>query len=57
MRPEKFYNQFNMIWDNSPMIDKIESTEYNVQHYLEYDNSSSPKTVAGVKIILCIKLS
>ena len=39
------------------MIDKIEQTEYNVQHYLEYDNSSSPKTVVGVKIILCRKLS
>ena len=57
MRPERFYNQFNMIWGNPPMIDKIEQTEYNVQHYLEYDNSSSPKTVVGVKIILCRKLS
>ena len=57
MRPDKFYNQFNMIWGNSPMIEKIESTEYNVQHYLEHDNSSSPKTVIGVKIILCRKLS
>ena len=46
-----------MIWGNSPMIEKIESTEYNVQHYLEHDNSSSPKTVIGVKIILCRKLS
>ena len=39
------------------MIDKIESTEYHVQRYLEYDNPSSPKTVVGVKIILCRKLS
>ena len=57
MRPDKFYNQFNMIWDPSPMIKKIDNTEYNVQHYLEYDNSSSPKTVIGIKIILCRKLS
>ena len=46
-----------MIWNHSPSIYKIESTEYNVQNYLEYDNSSSPKTVVGVKIILCRKLS
>ena len=46
-----------MMWDDSPMIDKIESTEYHVQRYLEYDNPSSPKTVVGVKIILCRKLS
>ena len=45
------------MWDNSPMIDNIESTEYHVQHYLEYDNPLSPKTVVGVKIILCRKLS
>ena len=45
------------MWDNSPMIDNIESTEYHVQRYLEYDNPSSPKTVVGVKIILCRKLS
>ena len=46
-----------MIWNHSPSIYNIESTEYNVQNYLEYDNSSSPKTVVGVKIILCRKLS
>ena len=39
------------------MIDKIESTEYHVQRYLQYDNPLSPKTVVGVKIILCRKLS
>ena len=57
MRPDKFYNQFNMIWGHTPSIEKIENTEYDVQHYLEYDNSTLPKTVVGVKIILCRKLS
>ena len=48
---------FKMIWGNSPSINKIQSTEYNVQHYLEYESSPSPKTVVGVSIILCRKLS
>ena len=46
-----------MIWGNSPSINKIQSTEYDVQHYLEYESSTSPKTVVGVSIILCRKLS
>ena len=48
---------FKMIWGNSPSINKIQSTEYDVQHYLEYESSTSPKTVVGVSIILCRKLS
>ena len=46
-----------MIWGNSPSINKIQSTEYNVQYYLEYESSTLPNTVVGVNIILCRKLS
>ena len=48
---------FKMIWGNSPSINKIQSTEYDVQHYLEYESSTSPKTVVKVSIVLCRKLS
>ena len=32
-------------------------TQYEVQQYLAYDNTTSPKTMVGVKIILCRKIS
>ena len=57
MVPEKFYNQFDLKWGNSPTIWEIESTQYNVYQYLEYDDTTSPKTELVVKIILCRKLS
>ena len=47
-----------MMWGDFPSIKDIETTQYNVHRYLEYDNSTtSPKTVVGVNIILCRKLS
>ena len=55
--PEKFYNQFDMKWGDSPTIWEIESTQYNVYQYLEYEDTTSPKTKLIVKIILCRKLS
>ena len=57
MRPEKFYNQFNMMWGDSPSLEEIETLQYKVHQRLEYDITTSPKTVLGVKIILCRKLS
>ena len=57
MRPEKFYNQFNMMWGDSPSLKEIETLQYKVHQRLEYDITTSPKTVLGVKIILCRKLS
>ena len=46
-----------MVWGDSPSIKEIKSTQYNVHQYLEYDGTTSPKTVVKVKIILCRKLS
>ena len=56
-RSEKFYNQFNMMCGDSPRIKEIDTTQYNVHQYLEYNGTTSPKIVIGVKIILCRKLS
>ena len=56
-RPEHLYEQFVLKWsDDIPKIQKIQMTQYNVVGYLEYENTTSPKTVIGVKIILCRKL-
>ena len=57
MRPDKFYNQFNMMWGDSPSLTKIETIQYTIHQHLEYDNTTSPKTILGVKIILCRKIS
>ena len=46
-----------MIWTDFPSIKDIETTQYHVHQYLEYDGTTSPKTVVEVKIILCRKLS
>ena len=32
-------------------------TQFDVQHYLDYDNKTSPKRMVGVKITLCRKIS
>ena len=57
MRPEKFYNQFNMIWGDSPSLKRTETIQYTIYQHLEYDNTTTPKTVLTVKIILCRKIS
>ena len=46
-----------MMWGDFPSIKGIESTQYDVHQYLEYDGTTSPKTVLKVKIILCRKLT
>ena len=46
-----------MKWSHPPNIDKIKVTQYEVLEYLEFDNTSSAKTMVEVKIILCRKLS
>ena len=46
-----------MKWDNPPRINDMKLTQYEVQQYLEYDNSTSPKRMVGVKITLCRKIS
>ena len=45
------------MWGDSPRIKEIDTTQYNVHQYLEYNGTTSPKIVIGVKIILCRKLS
>ena len=56
-RPRKYYNQFLLKWNDTPIIQDIQLTQYEVFRYLEYDNDTLPKTLMGVKIILCRKLS
>ena len=46
-----------MIWGDSPSIEEFMTTQYNVHQCLQYDGTTSPKTVIEVKIILCRKLS
>ena len=46
-----------MNWLEQPKIEKIELTQYDVHQYLEYDNTTVPKDIIWVKIILCRKLS
>ena len=47
-----------MKWsDDRPIIRKMILTQYDALQYLEYDNDNSSKITAGVKIILCRKLS
>ena len=46
-----------MMWGDSPSLEEIETLQYKVHQHLEYDITTSPKTVLGVKIILCRKLS
>ena len=45
------------MWGDSPSLEEIETLQYKVHQRLEYDITTSPKTVLGVKIILCRKLS
>ena len=54
--PEKFYNQFNMIWGDSPSIKEIKSTQYNVHQYLEYDGTAYPKH-NSYEVILCVMIN
>ena len=56
-RTSDSYNQFVMKWSNSPIINKVILTQYDVHQYLKYDNDSSSKITAGVEITLCRKLS
>ena len=56
-RPRNYYNQFVLQWYDTPIIEDIQLTQYEVLRYLEYENDTLPKTVIGVKIILCRKLS
>ena len=46
-----------MNWNDAPIIDKMELTQYYVHRYLEYENTTTPKTIVGVEIVLCRKLS
>ena len=55
--PHDYYNQFLLKWNDPPIIQDIQLTQYEVLKYLEYDNDTLPKIVMGVKIILCRKLS
>ena len=57
-RPDAYYNQFVLRFNDTPsIINDIQLTEYSVLGYVEYDNDMLPKTVIGVRIILCRKLS
>ena len=53
--PDSFYNQFVMEWSKPPIIEKMTLNQYDVLHYLEYDNDTS--SILGVEITLCRKLS
>ena len=55
--PEGYYNQFVLKWGDPPIINDIKMNEYDVLKHLEYDNDTLPKTLIGVKITLCRKLS
>ena len=52
-----FYNQFVLKWNDPPIIQKMTLTQYDALQYLEYDNDTSSKIMAGVEITLCRKLS
>ena len=57
-RPDAYYNQFVLRFNDTPsIINDIQLIEYSVLGYVEYDNDMLPKTVIGVRIILCRKLS
>ena len=57
-RPDAYYNQFVLRFNDTPsIINDIQLIEYSVLGYVEYDNDMLPKTVVGVRIILCRKLS
>ena len=46
-----------MKWSDPPVIHKMTVTQYDALQYLEYDNDTSSKIMAGVEITLCRKLS
>ena len=51
-------DDFSLKWSDPPTIQKmIVLTQYDVNHYLEYDNTTSSKNTAEVMITLCRKLS
>ena len=46
-----------MTWNVPPDIEDIELTQYEVLKSLRYDNTSLSKTMVGIEITLCRKLS
>ena len=46
-----------MKWNDRPVIKDIELTQYEVLKSLRYDNTSLSKTMVGIEITLCRKLS
>ena len=55
--PNNYYNQFVLKWSGPPIIEDIEMNKYDVLKHLEYDNDTLPKTIEGVEIVFCRKLS
>ena len=43
--------------NDPPIIKNIILTKYDAYQYLEYNNTTSPKSIVGVNITLCRKLS
>ena len=56
-RTDDSYNQFVMKWNDTPSIEKLILTQYDVHQILDYDNDTSSKIIAGVEITLCRRLS
>ena len=46
-----------MNWSDPPIIHKVVLNQYDALQYLDYDNKTSSKMIAGVEIILCRRLS
>ena len=57
VRPNSFYNQFVMQWNEALITQHIELTEYDNHDELRYDNRNTSMTMVEVEIILCRKLS
>ena len=55
--PDNRYNQFTLKWSDHPIIPNIQMNKYDVLKHLEYDNDTLPKTIEGVEIVFCRKLS
>ena len=56
-RPNAFYDQFVMNWDEAPITRHIELNEYDNLDELGYDDTNTSMTIVEVEIILCRKLS